>query len=694
MYDWIPFFGEIAERLEQIHNSSDPDLQETASRLFGKGDSILYWTVDPLSVMYKIASQYSLNKLAKFKEVLKIEAHVPQDRIFPTPSAMALLYFHNKGDFSPVDASDLWTFMDLALRAPKSSEFGDLFGKVLKIGNVGVAKLTQVLFLINPREFLPIDQHTANLVRQETDTSLAKKITTGTYMAYREIMKGIQSTFPGAEYYELSRFAYAMNAENLKVDFDAQWYQISSQRDGDGNDYIDEWFENSYIELGYIEKTFFERLKNVPRGSIIVARFGMSTMHGIGITLDDNFLSQPDEWPTQREVIWLVKDKQRHITGFSRNAICQIQNDLVYTQINEAYPKFWKFIEEAGGNQTDSPSEEPDMNNQSEASHTHHSKNLILYGPPGTGKTWLTRLGALRIIDGGRRWSANSSNEENEEQKVRYKELVDQQKIAMVTFHQSYGYEEFVEGIRPALNGPEGGDLRYSIHTGIFKEMCERAGKSASGAGGDEPAENYVLIIDEINRGNVSRIFGELITLIEEDKRAGGDNPLTVRLPYSGERFSVPSNLYIIGTMNTADKSLVALDTALRRRFDFAWIPSNPDKLKELKIDGIGIADVLRKMNAKMRKHLDMDHEIGHAYFWPLFRQDSVDTLDRIFRNRIIPQLQEYFYDNADAITEILNASGIPNGDLRKIIGERFASEYYGNGNRSESESESESDGA
>lgn len=174
--------------------------------------------------------------------------------------------------------------------------------------------------------------------------------------------------------------------------------------------------------------------------------------------------------------------------------------------------------------------------------------------------------------------------------------------------------------------------------------------------GNDNQKKNVVLIIDEFNRGNVSQIFGELITLIEEDKRYGAKNATSVTLPYSGESFIVPPNLYIIGTMNTADRSVEALDTALRRRFVFTEMKPDYSLLNNVIVEGINISDMLRKMNEEISKiKSSRDYEIGHAYFWPLKEDPSLDKLKSIFANSILPLLKEYFYGDYSSIKNILH---------------------------------------
>ena len=212
--------------------------------------------------------------------------------------------------------------------------------------------------------------------------------------------------------------------------------------------------------------------------------------------------------------------------------------------------------------------------------------------------------------------------------------------IHFITFHQSYSYEEFIEGIRPNLNNSD--VLSYQLVDGIFKSICNKAKHDLD--------SNYVIVIDEINRGNISKIFGELITLIETTKRQFSspfENPQSATLPYSKDIFSVPRNLYIIGTMNTADRSITSLDNALRRRFSFRGFPPKYDLLSSRIISQNGIdlnlADLLRVMNQRIEYLLDKDHLIGHSYFMKI---SSWENLCIVFRDNIIPLLQEYFYND------------------------------------------------
>lgn len=244
---------------------------------------------------------------------------------------------------------------------------------------------------------------------------------------------------------------------------------------------------------------------------------------------------------------------------------------------------------------------------------------------------------------------------------ISYQDGLDLGLIKFVTFHQSYSYEEFIEGIRPVLSQDD--DVKYELKSGLFKSISNNARFN--------PNSNFVLIIDEINRGNISKIFGELITLIEESKRIGNSDSLQVTLPYSQESFSVPQNLYIVGTMNSSDKSITAIDSALRRRFSFKEF--SPVYQKELFNDILYKGTVLKTdeilmvINKRISILLDPEHQIGHSYFIGI---DSWPKLCQLFIDKIIPLLREYFYNDFSKIQFILG----DNDDWGKRPEEKFIS--------------------
>ncbi|WP_312759757.1 AAA family ATPase [Pantoea brenneri] len=239
------------------------------------------------------------------------------------------------------------------------------------------------------------------------------------------------------------------------------------------------------------------------------------------------------------------------------------------------------------------------------------------------------------------------------------------QRFAVVTFHQSYGYEEFIEGIR--ARSDESGNISYPIEPGIFLRLCQRANA--------DPAHRYAIFIDEINRGNVSKIFGELISLIEVDKRAGMSNAMSLQLSYSGDHFSVPANVDIIGAMNTADRSLALMDTALRRRFDFVEMMPDLSLLSGTKVKGIELEPLLEKLNSRIEALYDREHTLGHAFFMPV--KNALDAGDEeaafkqlkiAFQKKIIPLLQEYFFDDWNKIRLVLADNQKQDDSLQFVI--------------------------
>lgn len=312
-------------------------------------------------------------------------------------------------------------------------------------------------------------------------------------------------------------------------------------------------------------------------------------------------------------------------------------------------------------------------------------KNLILYGPPGTGKTYNSVIYAVAICDG------KPVDELTDYAAVmsRYNELKKAGRISFTTFHQSYGYEEFIEGIKPIIDENKQ-DIGYTIEPGVFKKFCDNAKSITRTSTGiestviEENTEPYVFIIDEINRGNISKIFGELITLIESTKRAGMPEAASAILPYSGDEFSVPSNVYILGTMNTADRSIALMDTALRRRFQFVEMMPDSDVLRKIhadKVEDLDVAAMLDKINERIEYLYDREHTIGHAFFTDLKDDATLEKLQSIFEKSVIPLLQEYFYEDYQKIQLVLGDNAKSDDSLKFIIDEKVIAKNIFKGN-------------
>ena len=317
-------------------------------------------------------------------------------------------------------------------------------------------------------------------------------------------------------------------------------------------------------------------------------------------------------------------------------------------------------------------------------------KNQILFGPPGTGKTFSTKNKSISIISNKSMENTILSKEKKEQLDIDYERLYNEERIRFITFHPSYAYEDFMEGIRPEIKS-DSNEIKFELKNGIFKNMCFKALKEFDEINllkdwsdykdstmaslnqevraklkdsNSDSINRYVLIIDEINRGDISKIFGELITLIEDDKRIGKDNQLIVQLPYSRDNFGIPPNLYIIGTMNTADRSLALLDIALRRRFEFEEMKPDFQILKKDNLNILGIEidfdeldksiKALENINIKLGENQDIgkDKKIGHAY---LMNIKTNEQLMNVWKNKILPLLEEYYFFDKQSLVSLSN---------------------------------------
>ena len=337
--------------------------------------------------------------------------------------------------------------------------------------------------------------------------------------------------------------------------------------------------------------------------------------------------------------------KGAYLTSASPDLVAIINNEY-HSRTGQSMPYFEDFVASRNANNV----------NQSGPSIPDMPRNIILHGPVGTGKTYLAQVIAAGIINGNIRTAGDierliAGDDQNVDETMPSE--VDKDKLVKVTFHQSYGYEDFIGGIRAKVVG---GQIEYRSESGIFKTLCDRAREDLNSP--------YVIIIDEINRGDISRIFGELITLIEKDKRFHAPSKgMTLKIPNFEEGFSVPENVFIIGTMNDSDRSIALLDVALRRRFVFfrvkpakrlieKWIKTNPG-LNSQEFSST-VVKLFESLNQKILETKGEDFQIGHAFFSD-FRdseEDQYETLRHIFVYNIIPLLKEIYHGGDEILYE------------------------------------------
>ena len=518
------------------------------------------------------------------------------------------------------------------------------FNAVLELRNVGMSKLTQTLIIANPRHYLPADSSAKGALphHPELEGEVEK------CEDYLHRMQTLRRLFPGCEPYEINIFLDTQS-KNPLISEQTRFFQISTNAYNDNTDYWKQtgslekdylFNENRYVYTGGAGRKRKYPLKDSKRGDVVLVRHRPWQGHAIGVVEENKY--RPDGWNDERviHVHWINKTsarlgemaKVKQMPGFGRAG-------KFYSAFRntDAYKISFDWIDRLTGN----VGPQIDLDPPNEALDTSFPLNTILFGPPGTGKTWEAVSYAVAIIDGED--PEELAEKERETVKQRFEALKSEERVEFVTFHQNYAYEDFIEGIRPRLNGNE---LAYELHDGIFKQVSSRATDSP-----DE--ERHVLVIDEINRGNIAKIFGELITLIEPSKRLGGEDRTEVKLPYSGDPFGVPSNLYLVGTMNTADRGIALLDTALRRRFDF--IEKMPDlRHVDTNMEGVDGRAMLKAMNERITVRLDREHQIGHAY---LIGVKTLDDLAEAFQRRIVPLLQEYFYDDWTKIRSVLGGN-------------------------------------
>lgn len=821
--------GELIKKIKEIYQKANMKLPTLE-----KDNNII--DIDPFTVFALfnkgISNANRIAILTQIKELFDISAEVPTEFDgIPVVNSMSAAFYCFLDEREPDDIDNLWALFKAAIEfadtGKSESDFIKAFDTV--VAQKGVSwNITMGLYWIRPQAFMNLDARNRKLLennqsrfKPELDIVklLKKMVTADNYLLIMSRVKEVMTEYES--FPEVSFDAWVVSNEDADAFFGEKHEYWPSYAEYNPRLSKDKW--KKYLLEAEVPN--HPPLMKMLKGMIelggeasckqLAKKFGGHPSTYVGRTI--NFGRRVKEYFNLPPC--MDGDQERYFPfPFYGKAV---DDEDGHSYVYKLRPQLLNALKEIDLSGFDPYFEE------GEDEVTNVSKNTILYGPPGTGKTYNTVMYAVAIIE-------NKSVESIKAEPYsavfgRYNTYKNSGFIEFTTFHQSYGYEEFIEGIKPELDAAaeEQSDVKYTIEDGLFKAFCNRAsvpvakqekrvlglnktptiwkvslrstgdnptrteclenghiriglddygaeitedtdfskygGKKILNAfisgmkigdivfscyssttidaigvvtgdyewcgkqykdglnrkrnvnwivkginedivdinGGstmtlstvyrlnrialsdamaiiekylpksDEEKQNYVFIIDEINRGNISKIFGELITLIEPSKRLGQAEGMKAKLPYSQQLFGVPDNVYIIGTMNTADRSVAAIDTALRRRFRFEEMMPDTNVLNGISVEDISVPDMLSRMNKRIAVLYDREHTIGHAYFIPLRDNPTVEQLSEIFKNAIVPLLQEYFYEDYEKIRLVLGDNNKKNTEEQFIVVEK-----------------------
>lgn len=830
-YQWVPFYEALADKLLAYTHKRD-ELHAMLKKLAAEQPLMKYlhferedwWgprhhRIDPFSVMGVMnRGTTDANRIVLAKEFARAF-----DIQRPIPTQFAGIPVLNNMNSFFNDTNEIWELFMQAMKAAEMNKFTDefktAFEKAIAVSGNGLAYITMGLYWIRPNIFMPLDGNSRAYTSAKYDIAAPSNNCTGNdYVSFLDKLKAkIDKQSPELTFPEISYIA---------------WTKKDSKSPASSNAFLiaDEQKQRAAFKKWYVNNGGSPNSANTISSAIGKAKLKNGrALFSVAVY---------DELETAIKDGGLDGYFQTSGGDYSKmEAVFDIEPSVQRDDLKSGVKHYLSFLQTEGTSGTSGGVADPSNTVVGESSGYRLPKNLILYGTPGTGKTYSSILYAVAIIE--EKSYADVKAEDYNAVFSRYLKYKEDGLIAFTTFHQSFGYEEFIEGIRPVVSSEDKAEsareIEYEVHDGIFKAFCDKAGMpvgsgasvdlgigkspsvwkvSLEGTGdnptrtecfanshirigydsyGETPPDSYekgdngrnilnafyykmqigdivlscysnktidaigvitgepewhdeyphykrlrkvkwlvtginedifelnseklmmqpsvyklsisvsdtlqllkkikpalftqkvkipnrVFIIDEINRGNISKIFGELITLIEPTKRIGANEQLRASLPCSGQKFGVPDNVYIIGTMNTADRSIARIDAALRRRFSFVEMLPESETLKDILVDGIDIAEMLDTLNKRITVLLDREHTIGHSYFLqPLKADPSIERLAIIFENEIIPLLQEYFYDDYEKIQLVLGDNQKPDDSTRFIVKKTDAVKLFGN---------------
>ena len=634
LYDWTPYFKAISSKIYDISKDTDNRnslLLKLADEVFEKGTPILNFSfTDPFSFIYSLAQKNTKNQrkniFNSIKQVCNLQIDLPTDFVFPTPTPNTLSLFFSKGkyiDKAGVDVGNecLWNlFVQVFLNENLNNVD---FLKALSLKNVGVTKLTQVFFLIDAKAFMPFDTRMNTLPLDSLDNLklISQQIEEEGIKPYNEVLQKLKSNFSGCYFYEINLFNYFLNNNSQdQLRISNTYCQVSSNAQGQNEgDYFDDFVEKNGVYTGSAFKNENTKypLKEYKKGDIVLVRRGTKWLGGIGVIIDNEYIPNGYQDDLMIKIIWLVKEDRKigstalgQWDGFSHATHNTIE------KFKECYPETFQILDY--------------IRNKQKTMINHSSikfKNLILQGPPGTGKTRLAKQIAEWLTDetSDKEASILEAIENNIFNKE--PEIEDNPLVKIIQFHPSYTYDDFVRGVKVNVVDEK---ISYTVENKILGQIAFEASKP------ENQDKAYVLIIDEINRANLNSVLGELIYALEYR----GKMVNSMYKTEDGNGITIPHNLYVIGTMNTADRSVSHLDYAIRRRFTFIPVLANDEVIANEESKNIfnNVRNIV-KDNISPEFNID-DIQIGHSYF-------LVEGKDLYYKLKyeIIPLLKEYVND-------------------------------------------------